>query len=129
MIESIFRIVPMRYEDHLWIFQLELCNDNDLDVKPIFDQMKIDYSDNGHTNKATLAIVLSNMGKYDQTEEYLRRSFDEIHFTRHRNQTDSRNEHFPVLWQIVIFYFFQFRFIMQVFMTQILAMWPILIFL
>lgn len=67
----------MRSEDDLCIFQFEFCSENGLNVKSIFDQMKIDYSaDHGHTNKASLGIILSNMEKYDQAEEYLRRSFD-----------------------------------------------------
>ena len=43
MIGSIFRLVHLRYEDYLCIFQLELCSENGHDVKPIFDQMKMDY--------------------------------------------------------------------------------------
>ncbi len=77
MLGSIFRLRHIRYEGHLCIIQLELCSENGHDIKPIFDQMKIDYHGKGCTNAGVYGIVLGKMGKYDEAEKYIRRELDD----------------------------------------------------
>jgi hypothetical protein len=77
MLGCIFRLVHVRYDGTLCIIQLVLCSENDHDVKPIFDQMKIDHHGNGNTSAGVFGIVLGNMGKFDDAERYLRRSLNE----------------------------------------------------
>jgi hypothetical protein len=88
MLGSIFRLVHVRYEGQLCIIQLTLCSENGHDVKPIFDQMKIDYHGDGNTSAGVYGIVLANMGKLDEAERYLRRSLDESPPDHHTEQTN-----------------------------------------
>jgi hypothetical protein len=88
MLGSIFRLVHIRYEGQLCIIQLVLCSDNGHDVKPIFDQMKIDYHGDGYTNAGVYGIVLANMGKFDDADRYLHRSLDESPPDHHTEQTN-----------------------------------------
>ncbi|CAF1534970.1 unnamed protein product, partial [Didymodactylos carnosus] len=91
MLGSIFRLVRIRYEGPLCIIQLVLCSENDDDVKPIFEQMKADYHDDGNTNAGVFGIVLANMGKFDKAESYLQRSLDESPPNHHTEETNAYN--------------------------------------
>jgi hypothetical protein len=87
MLGSIFRLVHIRYEGQLCIFQLILCSENGHDVKPIFDQMKIDYHGKGYTNAGVYGIVLAKMGKFDEAEKYMQHELNEPSSNRHTEKT------------------------------------------
>ncbi|CAF3200840.1 unnamed protein product [Rotaria socialis] len=91
MLGSIFRLVHIRYEGQLCIIQLKLSSENGHDVKPIFDQMKIDYLNEGHSSVGEFGIVLANMGKFDEAERYLLRLLDESPPDHHTKETKEYN--------------------------------------
>jgi hypothetical protein len=87
MLGSIFRLVRIRYEGQLCVIQLVLCSENGHDVKPIFDQMKIDYHGKGHTNAGVYGIALGYMGKFDEAEKYIQRELNEPSSDGHTKET------------------------------------------
>ncbi|CAF2156985.1 unnamed protein product [Rotaria magnacalcarata] len=91
MLGSIFRLAHIRHEGQLCIIQLILSSDNGHDVKPIFDQMKIDYLNEGHSSVGEFRIVLANMGKFDEAERYLLRLLDESPSDHQTKETKEYN--------------------------------------
>ncbi|CAF1482377.1 unnamed protein product [Didymodactylos carnosus] len=70
MIGSIFRIVAINHEPELntWIVQLVFCDDNELELKPMYDYMKMEFVN----NKYALGKLLWQRCEFDQAEYYYR---------------------------------------------------------
>ncbi|CAF4807826.1 unnamed protein product [Rotaria sp. Silwood1] len=72
MVGCIFRLINIYPDDkeNIWIIKMQLAENNDNELKKLFDQLKADYG--GGENEADLKFfgdVLQHMGKYDSAEK------------------------------------------------------------
>jgi tetratricopeptide (TPR) repeat protein len=78
MLGSIFRLNNITCDDdHVWIIQMTLCNDDEHDFKKVLVDMK-NQNEKEETNFHTLGTLLWNMGKLDLAEKYYTRLADEL---------------------------------------------------
>ncbi len=83
MIGSIFRLKSINCnDDHVWIIEMNLCSDNEFDLKQVLSHMKQKIG-NGETNLQTLGKILWDMGKFDLAEKYLKRLINEYPLDGH----------------------------------------------
>ncbi|CAF4407580.1 unnamed protein product, partial [Didymodactylos carnosus] len=68
MIGSIFRIVAIDHdvELNIWIVQLVLCDGNELELKPVYNSMRMEILNNKHA----LGKLLWQMCEFDLSENY-----------------------------------------------------------
>ncbi|CAF1162154.1 unnamed protein product [Didymodactylos carnosus] len=68
MLGSIFRINDITYDenDALWILNLNLCSEDDFELKELFAYLKKDIGE--ETSMVTLGNILVQMGEYDKAE-------------------------------------------------------------
>ena len=79
MIGSIFRILDVSRHQKLWHIKVELSSDQDHELKPILEHMKIRYGGGvGQTDLLSFGAVLGNMGKFDDAEKYFHRLLTEL---------------------------------------------------
>ncbi len=78
MLGSIFRLVNISCnDDRLWIIHMTLSSGNDHDLKPIFEHMKNQHSQD-KTDLLSFGHVLRDMGKFDEAENFYRRLLDPL---------------------------------------------------
>ncbi|CAF3372980.1 unnamed protein product [Rotaria socialis] len=78
MVGSIFRLVSIFYDkEKRCIIRMTLCNDNEPDLKQIFENMRNEYG-YGETNLLALGMILRDMGKFDLAEKYLFRMLKKL---------------------------------------------------
>jgi tetratricopeptide (TPR) repeat protein len=79
MLGSIFQLGSIDYlnDNRIWIIRMTLSSGNDHDLKPIFEHMKNQYSQD-KTDLLSFGHVLRNMGKFDEAENYYRRLLDSL---------------------------------------------------
>jgi tetratricopeptide (TPR) repeat protein len=84
MIGSIFRLKNIYYNDtdNVWIIEMNLCSDNEFDLKQVLLHMKQQIG-NGETDLQTLGKILWDMGKLDLAEKYLKRLINEYPLNGH----------------------------------------------
>jgi tetratricopeptide (TPR) repeat protein len=81
MVGSVFRLTEIVREDEeqTWLIRMELCGDNQHELKQLFDHMKKSYGcGDKEINLHSLGNVLRNMGKYDLAERMYHRALDEL---------------------------------------------------
>ncbi len=72
MLGSIFRLMNIKQDKNgLWIIQMILSNNNDENLKILFQNIKNEI--NQQTNLLSFANILHQMGKYDLAEKYFHR--------------------------------------------------------
>ena len=81
MIGCVFRLTDIRRDNNeqIWVIEMKLCDDDEHDLKKLFDHMKKAYG--GGDKEASLlrfGIVLRQMGKYDLAEKMYRRLLAEL---------------------------------------------------
>ena len=73
MLGSIFQLFKVDLtDDGVWIIHMTLSSGNDHDLKPIFEHMKNQHSQD-RTDLLTFGHVLRHMGKFKEAENYYRR--------------------------------------------------------
>ena len=78
MLGSIFRIIQIDFEeDYLWIIRMNLCSNEEHQLKSIFDYMRKQFGDE-QSNLLAFGKVLWTMGKFDQAEKYFLRLLNEL---------------------------------------------------
>ncbi|CAF0765907.1 unnamed protein product [Rotaria sordida] len=78
MIGSIFRLVSISYDKNKrCIIRMKLCNDNEPDLKQLFENMRNEH-EYGETNLLALGMILRDMGKIDLAEKYLFRMLNNL---------------------------------------------------
>ncbi len=78
MLGSIFRLGSISCNaDGIWIIRMTLSSGNDHDLKPIFEHMKNQHGQD-KTDLLSFGHVLRDMGKFDEAENYYRRSLDPL---------------------------------------------------
>ncbi|CAF1196075.1 unnamed protein product, partial [Adineta ricciae] len=75
----IFRLDGIHQDDDMWVIEMQLCDDNEHDLKMLFDHMKKDYgSGDGKVDLRSLGVVLRRMGKPELAEKMLQRHLNEL---------------------------------------------------
>lgn len=79
MLGSIFRVQNIKRDksDKVWIIQMTLINDNELELKQVLTHMT-EKLVGGETNLRTFAHLLSGIGKQVLATKYLRRLLDQL---------------------------------------------------
>jgi len=78
MLGSIFQLISIDYnDDRIWIIHMTLSSGNDHDLRPIFEHMKNQHSQD-QTDLLSFGHVLRDMGKFDEAENYYRRLLDSL---------------------------------------------------
>jgi tetratricopeptide (TPR) repeat protein len=79
MLGSIFKLLSIKKTDDngIWIIRMTLCSDDDYQLKPVFDHMKNEYS-NEKTNLLLFGHILTGMGKLDDAEKYYHRLLSKL---------------------------------------------------
>ena len=70
MCGSIFRLINVRYEDKLGIVRLQLCSDDDHELKKLFEYMR--NRNNSGDSILAFGNLLFQMGKFDLANKYYR---------------------------------------------------------
>ena len=82
MIGCVFRLRDVHQSDHnqsTWIVHMELCDDDEHDMRQLFEHMKKDYGGgNDQVNTLAFGRVLHQMGKYELAEKFYRRLLHEV---------------------------------------------------
>lgn len=81
MIGCVFRLIDILPENdnQIWVIRMELCGDNEHELKQLFDHMKKSYGcGDKEINLRSLGDVLRKMGKYDLAEKMYHRLLDEL---------------------------------------------------
>jgi tetratricopeptide (TPR) repeat protein len=80
MLGSIFRLMNIKQEKNgLWIIQMILSNNNDENLKILFDNIKSEYNGiDEETNLISFGNILYKMGKYDLAEKYFHRLLSDL---------------------------------------------------
>ena len=81
MIGAIFQIKKIYYqdEDRIWIIRMQLCSDDDHQLKDLFAHMKKTYADdNKEMNLLSFGRVLHQMGQFDLAEKFYERYLREL---------------------------------------------------
>ncbi|CAF0737019.1 unnamed protein product [Didymodactylos carnosus] len=78
MLGSIFRLESVHYdkEQQIWMADLDLCNEDDHELKQVFDHMKKEMA--SKTTFISLGNLLSKMGRLDKAEKYYKRLLNEL---------------------------------------------------
>ncbi|CAF0880744.1 unnamed protein product [Adineta ricciae] len=75
----IFRLNGIHQDDDMWVIKMQLCGDNEHDLKTLFDHMKKDYGGgDGEVDLRSLGVVLRRMGKLELAEKILQRHLNEL---------------------------------------------------
>ena len=75
---SIFHIIDICHsEDRIWIIRMNMCSDNEHDLKATFEHIKNEYSCE-QTTLLSFGYVLKDMGKFDDAEKYFLRVLNEL---------------------------------------------------
>ena len=70
MLGSIFHLIGIDHDENdLWIIRMNLCSNEQHQLKEIFDYMRKEYGEN-QTNLLSFGKLLWTMGKYHQAEKY-----------------------------------------------------------
>ncbi|CAF1074964.1 unnamed protein product [Rotaria socialis] len=78
MIGSIFRVADVhRSEGRQWIIQMTYCNDDDHDLKQLFEHMRKENG-MGDTHMGSFGALLQKMGKLNSAEKYYRHLWNEL---------------------------------------------------
>ncbi|CAF3360844.1 unnamed protein product [Rotaria sp. Silwood2] len=78
MVGSIFRLISISYDKNKrCIIKLKLCNDNEPDLKQIFENIRKEYG-YGETNLLALGMILRDMNKFYLAEKYLIRMLKQL---------------------------------------------------
>jgi tetratricopeptide (TPR) repeat protein len=79
MLGSVFRITNVYYskDEHVWIAELILCNENDHDLKDLFAYHKKKIC-KGLSNVVSLGDILFKMGEFDKAKQYYNRILTEL---------------------------------------------------
>ncbi|CAF1236295.1 unnamed protein product, partial [Rotaria sordida] len=86
MVGCIFRLIDIYRDDNeqIWIIKMQLAEDNDHDLKKLFNQLKADYGGGeNETNLQSFGDVLQLMGKYDSAEKI----YSDLHKTSPSDDT------------------------------------------
>ncbi|CAF1454988.1 unnamed protein product [Adineta steineri] len=78
MLGSIFRINKIDYDDkdELWIINMNLCSEDDFELKELFAYLKKDIGE--EASMVTLGKILLQMGEYDKADRiFLRMDHEE----------------------------------------------------
>jgi len=81
MIGSIFRLIKIEEmeNEEILMIHMELCGDDEHDLKELFDHMKNKFGDeNEEVNLCSFGQVLHEMGKYDSAEKIYHRLLSEL---------------------------------------------------
>jgi len=80
MIGSIFRLIKIEQmkKEEIVMIHMELCDDDEHDLKELFDHMKKKYGGNKEVNLHSFGQVLRRMGKYDLAEKIYHRLSSEL---------------------------------------------------
>jgi len=81
MIGSIFRLIKIEQmeNEEITMIHMELCGDDEHDLKDLFDHMKSKYGGgNKEVNLRSFGQVLREMGKYDMAEKIFHRLLAEL---------------------------------------------------
>jgi tetratricopeptide (TPR) repeat protein len=80
MLGAIFRLLKIyRIDNQIWIIEMNLCGDNDHNLKPIVEQLKKEYGEgDDETSLLSFGNVLFKMGKYDEAKMYLHRLLNQL---------------------------------------------------
>ncbi|CAF1286037.1 unnamed protein product [Didymodactylos carnosus] len=78
MLGSIFRFESVHYdkEQQIWMADLDLCNEDDHDLKQVFGYMKKEMR--SETTLISLGNLLYKMGELDKAEKYYKRLLNEL---------------------------------------------------
>ena len=73
MLGSVFRLLSVEFDpnEQRWLLQLELCSDDDTDIKPVLDRLKDDIEEK--TDSYELGRIMIEMGDTTSAEQYLQR--------------------------------------------------------
>ncbi|CAF1053656.1 unnamed protein product [Adineta ricciae] len=81
MTGCIFRLNKIWPDDNknMWVIEMQLCDDNEHDLKTLFDHMKEDHADgDDETDFRTFGRILRRMGKFELAEKMLQRHLNEL---------------------------------------------------
>ncbi|CAF4213194.1 unnamed protein product, partial [Didymodactylos carnosus] len=78
MLGSIFRLESVHYdkEQEIWLADLDLCNEDDHDLKQVFDHMKKEMG--SETTLISLGNLFWEMGDMNKAENYYKRLLNEL---------------------------------------------------
>ncbi|CAF4472906.1 unnamed protein product [Didymodactylos carnosus] len=78
MLGSIFRLESVHYEDdqQIWMADLDLCDEDDHDLKQVFDHMKKEMG--SETTLISLGNLLLDLGELEKAEKYYNRLLNEL---------------------------------------------------
>ncbi|CAF0863571.1 unnamed protein product [Didymodactylos carnosus] len=78
MLGSIFRLESVHYdkEQQIWMADLDLCNEDDHDLKQVFGYMKKEME--SETTLISLGNLFRQMGELDKAEKYYKRLLNEL---------------------------------------------------
>jgi len=82
MAGCIFRVIQVVGEDLFSIVRMELCSNEENDLKPLFESMRSEYGEKlaGKENEADMnsfGTVIFNMDKFDMADRFFRRIYYE----------------------------------------------------
>ena len=77
MLGSIFRFINILFQDTIWIIRMVSCNNTDSDVKRLLEYLKQQHGDE-EMNLLSFAILLHEMGRFDDAEKYYYRLLKEM---------------------------------------------------
>lgn len=78
MVGSIFRLNSIHHDKNKnCIIRMTLCNDNEPDLKQLYENMRCEYG-YGETTLLSLGMILRDMGKFDLAEKYLFRMLNKL---------------------------------------------------
>ncbi|CAF1512738.1 unnamed protein product, partial [Rotaria sordida] len=80
MLGCIFRIKNVFHEDQsdVWVVQMDLCNENDHELREVFDHLKDKILTEESQGLLSLGYSLWAMGEYDKAEIYFQRLINEL---------------------------------------------------
>ncbi|CAF1168229.1 unnamed protein product [Didymodactylos carnosus] len=78
MLGSVFQLTNINYNEQqqVWLIKLVLCDEDDDQLKDVFDSMKEDIED--ETDFMSLGDILQQMGELDKAEHYYYRRLDQV---------------------------------------------------
>ncbi|CAF1540251.1 unnamed protein product [Didymodactylos carnosus] len=78
MLGSIFRLESVHFDQQqqIWVADLDLCNEDDHDLKQVFDHMKKEMG--SETTHISLGNLFGQMGELDKAEKYYKRLLNEL---------------------------------------------------
>ncbi|CAF1209817.1 unnamed protein product [Didymodactylos carnosus] len=78
MLGSIFRLESVHFDkqQQIWVADLDLCNEDDHDLKQVFDYMKKEIG--SETTLISLGNLFNVMGELDKAEKYYKRLLNQL---------------------------------------------------